>query len=93
MQLYFSAEQFNMLADILLNQGDPGGLLPRIISRDLRFDYDELEQLKETLLASWSGVTKQLDACEDPKARPTLEQRQASLENMIERVTESFAMF
>jgi len=93
MQLYFSSEQFNMLADILLNQGDPAGLLPRIIDRDLRFDYDELEQLRETLVANWSNVTQDLDVCHDPKARHALEDRQSKLENIIERVTESFAMF
>jgi len=92
MRLYFSAEQFNLLADILLNQGDPAGLLPRVIDRDLRFDFDELEQLRETLVASWSGITKELETCHDPKKRAMLEDRQSKLENMVERVTESFAM-
>lgn len=93
MQLYFSAEQFNLAADILLKQGDPAGLLPRIIHRDLRFDFRELKQLKETLVSNWSAVSKELETCEDPKARRALEDRQAKLENMIERVTESCAIF
>jgi len=93
MRLYFSAEQFNLLADILLNQGDPAGLLPRVMDHDLRFDFNELDQLRETLVANWSGVTREIEACRDAQTRHTLEARQAMLENMIERVTESFAMF
>lgn len=93
MKLYFSAEDFNLLADILLNQGDPAGLLPRVMDHDLRFDFDELDQLREILVANWSNVTKEVNACGDPQTRQTLEARQARLENMIERVTESFAMF
>jgi hypothetical protein len=93
MKLYFSAEDFNLLADILLNQGDPAGLLPRVMDHDLRFDFDELDQLREILVANWSNVSKEMEACRDPQTRLTLEARQSRLENMIERVTESFAMF
>lgn len=92
MKLYFSADDFNLLADILLNQGDPAGLLPRVMDHDLRFDYDELEQLRETLVSNWSNVTKEIETCKDLQARMALEARQSRLENMIERVTESFAM-
>ncbi len=93
MKLYFSADDFNLLAEILLNQGDPARLLPRVMDHDLRFDYDELDQLREILVANWSNVSKELEACRDPQAREALEARQSRLENMIERVTESFAMF
>lgn len=93
MKLYFSAEDFHLLADILLNQGDPAGLLPRVMDHDLRFDFDELDQLREILVANWSNVSKEIEACHDAQTCQTLEARQARLENMIERVTESFAMF
>ncbi len=93
MKLYFSADQYNMLADVLLNQGDPAGLLPRVMDHDLRFDFDELDQLKEILVSNWSNVTREIETCHDPHARAALEDRQAKLENMIERVTESCAMF
>ena len=93
MKLYFSADDFNLLADILLNQGDPAGLLPRVMEHDLRFDFDELDQLREILVANWSNVSRELEACTDPQQRQALEGRQSRLENMIERVTESFAMF
>ncbi len=93
MKLYFSSDDFQLLADILLNQGDPGGLLPRVMEHDLRFDFNELDQLREILVANWSNVTKEIEACHDPQTHAALEARQSRLENMIERVTESFAMF
>lgn len=93
MKLYFSSDDFNLLADILLKQGDPGGLLPRVMAHDLRFDFEELDQLREILVADWSNVSKEIEACHNPQTRQTLEARQSRLENMIERVTESFAMF
>jgi hypothetical protein len=93
MKLYFSAEEFNMLADILLNQGDPAGLLDRVTAHDLRFDFDELDQLREILVANWTNVTKEAEACSDPHAKQALETRQKKLESMLERVTEAFAMF
>ncbi len=93
MKLYFSADDFKLLADILLNQGDPAGLLPRVMEHDLRFDFDELDQLREILVANWNNVSRELEACTDPQQRQVLEARQSRLENMIERVTESFAMF
>jgi hypothetical protein len=93
MKLYFSAEDFNLLADILLNQGDPAGMLPRVMDHDLRFDFDELDQLREILVSNWTSVSKEIEVCQDPQTKQTLEARQSRLENMIERVTESFAMF
>jgi len=92
MHRYFSAEQFNMQADVLLNQGDAVGVLPRVMHRDLRFDFDELEQLREMLVASWTGISKELDVCHDRETKQMLEERQSQLENMIERITESFVM-
>ena len=62
------------------------------MERDRRFDFAELNQLRETLLSIWRTATSELDSCDDPKVRPALEQRQAQLENMIERVSESMAM-
>ena len=90
MQRYFSAEQFNMQADVLLNQGDAVGLLPRVMHSHISFELDELEQLREMLVASWTAVTKELETCHDPETRQTLEARQTKLEEMIERITESF---
>jgi hypothetical protein len=92
MQLHFSPEELNLLAEILLNQGDPAGVLDRIMAHDLRFDFDELDQLREILVANWSNATSEVAACRDPQAKQKLEARQASLESMIERVSEACAM-
>ena len=92
MQRYFSAEQFNIQADVLLNQEDAVALLPRIMHRDLSFDFDDLEQLREILVASWTAISKELDACHDLGTRQMLEARQRKVEDIIERITASFVM-
>jgi hypothetical protein len=92
MQLHFSPEELNLLAEILLNQGDPAHVLDRIMAHDLRFDFDELDQLREILVANWSNATSEAAACPDPQAKKKLEARQNTLESMIERVSEACAM-
>lgn len=91
MQLHFSPEELNLVANILLS-ADPAGLLDRILARDLRFDFDELDQLREILLANWSSAANELATCHDPATQRTVETRRAMLESMIEKVSESCAM-
>jgi len=93
MKLHFSADELKLVADILLNQGDPAGLLDRIMANDLTFDFTELDQLRELLVANWTNATGEVAACSDPLAKKKLEARQAMLESMIDRVTETCAMF
>jgi hypothetical protein len=93
MKLHFSPEELNLLATILLNQGDPAGLLDRIMANDLTFDFVELDQLREILVANWTNASNEVAACPDPQARKKLEARQAALESMIDIVTETCAMF
>lgn len=93
MKLHFSPEELKLFAEILLNQGDPAGLLDRIMANDLRFDFDELDQLREILVASWTNASSEAAACPDPQLRTKLEARRAALESMIERVAEACAMF
>jgi hypothetical protein len=45
------------------------------------------------LVANWTNATNEAAACPDPRAKKKLEARQAALESMIDRVTESCAMF
>jgi len=92
MQLHFLPEELNLLAEILLNHGDPVCVLDRIMAHDLRFDFDELDQLREILVANWSNATSDAAACPDPVGKKKLEARQAALECMIERVSEACAM-
>jgi len=93
MKLHFSPEELRLVADILLNQGDPAGLLDRIMANDLTFDFAELDQLREILVANWTNATSEVTACPDPQAKQKLEARQCTLESMIDRVTETCAMF
>jgi hypothetical protein len=93
MKLHFSPEELNLLASLLLSQGDPAGLLDRIVANDLTFDFAELDQLREILVANWTDATKAVAAGPDPQARKKLEARQAALESMIDRMTEPCAMF
>jgi hypothetical protein len=93
MKLRFSPEELKLLANVLLNQGDPAGLLDRILANDLRFDFDELDQLREILVANWSSASSEVAACPDPQARKKLEARRDALESMIERIAEACAMF
>ncbi len=91
MKLCFSVEEFNLLAEILLSQGDPAGLRDRVMAHDPQFDFDELDQLRELLVANWSNVSQEAEACSDPQTKRALEARETTLENMIERVSEAFA--
>ena len=93
MKLHFSSEELKLIADILLNQGDPAGLLDRVMANDLTFDFAELDQLRETLVANWTNATNEVAACPDPQTRKKLEARQTTVESMIDRVTETCAMF
>lgn len=91
MQLHCSPEELNLLASILLN-ADPAGLRDRVLARDLRFEFDELDQLREILLANWSNAANELAVCHDPATQQTIEARRSMLESMIEKVGESCAM-
>jgi hypothetical protein len=49
MKFHFSPEELNLLANILLNQGDPAGIVDRIMANDLTFDFVALDQLARNL--------------------------------------------
>jgi hypothetical protein len=93
MKLHFSPQELNLLAGILLNQSDPAGLLDRVLANDLTFDFAELDQLREILVANWTDTTNEAATCGDPQAKPKLEARQAVLESMIDGVTEHCSIF
>lgn len=92
MQLHFLPEELNLLADILLNQGDPAGLLDRVMARDIRFDLDELDQLREILVSNKRRIGDEAASCQDPRTRSRLQNRQLLFEAMIEKVSEACAM-
>ena len=92
MQLHFSAQESNLLADILLNERVPVGLFEQVLARHLHFDFDELEQLTQILAAHKQKVAADLEQCQDPKTKADLEARQQLMDSMIEKVDEACAM-
>jgi len=92
MQLRFSMEETKLLADILLNQGDPIGILDRAMAWDLRLDFDELEQLLEILTTTQLRARSEMEKSDDPDKRKALRARQLLLESMVEKVSEARAM-
>ena len=91
MQLHFSPDELNLLADILLNQGDPVGVLDRVMARDFRFDADELDKLRDVLVANQENLRAEI-AKADTLQGNALRARQSMLESMIEKISEACAM-
>jgi len=92
MQLQFSPDELNLLADILLNQGDPTGILDRVMVRDLRLDADGLDQLRDLLITHQQGVHTELANTKDAQKQKALQDRRSLLESMVEKVSEACAM-
>jgi len=92
MQLQFSPDELNLLADILLNQSDPAGILDRVMTRDLRLDADELDQLRDVLITHQQGARAELANTKDPQRQKVLQERRSLLESMVEKVSEACAM-
>jgi len=92
MQLQFSPDELNLLADILLNQGDPAGILDRVMVRDLRLDADGLDQLRDLLITHQQGVHTELANTKDAQKQKALQDRRSLLESMVEKVSEACAM-
>jgi len=92
MQLHFAPEELSLLADILLNQRDPIGVLDRVMARDLRLDSDELDQLRDALIANQKRTRADLADTKNPQRTKGLLARQILLESMVEKVSEACAM-
>jgi hypothetical protein len=91
MQLHFTAQEFNLLADILLNHDSSGVLLDQVLARHLRLSYEELDELKCVLAAHTRELEGQA-ACQDDNLKKTLEERRHQLDTMLDKVNEACAM-
>ena len=92
MQLHFTVRQLQLLADLLTEEKTEEDLLDRVLARDLRLDYDELERLND-LVGSWrSEVTEMLQSATKPETSVALQQKKILLDEMQERLTEATAM-
>ena len=92
MQLHFTVRQLQLLADLLTEEKTEEDLLDRVLARDLRLDYDELERLND-LVTSWrSEVIKMLQSTTKPETNVSLQQKKVLLDEMQERLSEVTAM-
>lgn len=92
MQLHLSNEEFNLLADILLNRGDPGNFLDHVLARKLDFGIDEFEKLRDTLIAYKAVLVGEAAHCDDVVRKRSIEISLSHLNSMIDKVSEACAM-
>jgi len=92
MQLHFLPAEFDLLADILLNQPSPNHIVDQVLQRNLHLDYDELEQLRDILLEHECQLAKEAADCTDPARIQQIQVHQKLVHSMVEKVTEIFVM-
>ena len=89
MQLHFSAQESNLLADILWNRGAPPGVMDQVLSRHLQFDFDELDFLLQTVVAYKQELAVQIRQVADAATTAKIEARQLLLDSMSEKIDEA----
>ena len=94
MQLHFTVPQLQLLAEILSEQKGAFAedLLDRVLAYDLRFDFDELDQLSVLLSSGRREILTDLAGAKNAATAAALERKQQLLDQIIERVSEAFAM-
>lgn len=94
MQLYFTVPQLQLLADILSEQKTAAGeeLLERLMARDFRLDFDEVELLTKVVKAQRQELTDGLAGNTSPESKTLLQKRKFELDNILERLSEAAAM-
>jgi ABC-type phosphate transport system auxiliary subunit len=92
MQLHFTSQEFNVLADILLNRDVSGVLLDQVLARHLRLSCEELDQLR-AIVEKYSGeLRSEIATCTDSLLRITLQDRSRQLDGILDKVNEACAM-
>ena len=94
MQLHFTVPQLQLLAEILWEQKGAiaEDLLDRVLAKDLCFDFDELDQLSVLLNSGRRELLTDLAEAKGAATAAALERKQQLLDQIIERVSEAFAM-
>ena len=94
MLLQFTKPELQILSNILNNSGDSAAesLLDRVLRRDLRFDFTELEELADILAAQAQQVSDEIVRERDAERKQNLQNRQESLQRIRDKVTEACAM-
>ena len=68
-------------------------LVAKILAKDLRLDFDELDELVDILKAKKQKSRAEIAQTEDPALKADLQEKQAMLERMLEKVNETCTMF
>ncbi len=103
MQLTFTADEFRLLLDLLLEREGQSQLshrtsdhivpiVQKFINHDFALALDELEDLEEFLKDAKYRVDRELERCKDPAATQEFRRRQLLLEETLDRVLEACAM-
>ncbi len=94
MQLYFTVPQLQLLADILSEQKTAASdeLLERLMSRDFRLDFEEVELLTKLVNAQREEVANTLAGNPSAESKTVSENKKAELNNILERLSEAAAM-
>lgn len=100
MQLHFTRDELQLVAEILEQQSSSANealkrasysLLDRIIAHDLRFAFDELEDLQDILAGYRTSLHDQIAAAA-AEAKLGLVHKDQLLEAAMDKVTEACAM-
>jgi hypothetical protein len=94
MQLQFTRDELKLLADILNNSENRAAenLLDRVLTRDLRFGFDELEDLAGILRTYQNTLSAQISGTKERERKRQLQEHQRLLAHMVDKVTEACAM-
>ncbi len=86
--------QLKLLADVLLEQ-DPrqyGGILSKVMNRDLRFDCSELAETADLLAQKKHSLKDEIAGQASPELKMELQRQLELLEQVLDRVTEACFM-
>jgi len=68
-------------------------LVAKILAKELQLDFDELDELMEILRAKKRDLGADIERTEDSDSRRDLEGKRVLVEALLERVSETSAMF
>jgi len=68
-------------------------LVAKILAKDLQFDFDELDELVDIMKGKKRNLGAEIAHTEDSDLRRDLQEKQAALELMLEKVNETCTMF
>ena len=94
MQLHLEIDELNLLANLLIQRSSPQNekLLEMVLTRNLRFDSDELEALADLLAAERRTLKDEIAGVADAIRKGKLAGTLTVLERVLERVDEACVM-